>query len=359
MLQRLEGYKENYLIMSTYKILKSNDKHLIIKVKYENNTIVKKYNLLSTKNLEKEVQRINFLSKRSKKYKKYQINILDFSNEQIFYDIYKPYYSMPFLKGSTFSNIIKSTKYTLSEKKKLFKVLYDELYSLSLEQKNIESKTQKIKWLDRYAQVLKNVNNFPIISDICKNNFLINNIEINKGDKLIYNFISKGEKSFSAYNNAHANFHGENIILLNYPKNKEFLILDPDTKIENIDCSFSLARFLYTYIHDTIVNDKYKIILEQNSKNKINFNLKFKWNNKQIKSYKLLEDKILNLLLSFSKFKDSQKIIKSYILCLLTGVITNDNGLKIKNIDKKKLSINSNALFIYLYLLLILKKFDF
>ena len=97
--------------MSTYKILKSNDKHLIIKVKYENKTIVKKYNLLSSKNLEKEVQRINFLSKRSKKYKKYQINILDFSNEKIFYNIYKPFYSMPFLKGATFSDIIKSTKY--------------------------------------------------------------------------------------------------------------------------------------------------------------------------------------------------------------------------------------------------------
>ena len=107
------------------------------------------------------------------------------------------------------------------------------------------------------------------------------------------------------------------------------------------------------------MNAKYEIVLKHNSKNKINFNLKPKWNNKQIKSYKLIEDKILNLLLSFSKYKNSQKIIKSYILCLLVGIITNDNGLKIKNIDTKKLSIHSNALFIYLNLLLTLKKFNY
>ena len=52
-----------------------------------------------------------------------------------------------------------------------------------------------------------------------------------------------GEKSFQPLNKSHANFHGENIILTNYPIKYNFLIIDPDIKVKNIDCFFLYQDF--------------------------------------------------------------------------------------------------------------------
>ena len=85
-----------------YEILKSNEKHLIIKVKKNNTFVVKKYALINAKFLKEEIKRIRFLSLNSKLYSKYQINISNNQDGELFNLINKNFYEMPFKKEKHF-----------------------------------------------------------------------------------------------------------------------------------------------------------------------------------------------------------------------------------------------------------------
>ena len=165
-----------------------------------------------------------------------------------------------------------------------------------------------------------------------------------------------GKKSFQPLNKSHANFHGENIILTNYPIKYNFLIIDPDIKVKNIDCFFSLSRFLYTYTHDTVAKNKYNLFLYFDKKSKPFFRIDYKWNKEQLNSFSLIEKKLLSLINNFKSDPNSQRIIKSYLLCLLIGIISNNNGNKFTRVNSKKYKINSNSIFILLHLIEILRK---
>lgn len=49
----------------------------------------------------------------------------------------------------------------------------------------------------------------------------------------------------------HWNFHGDNIILSTLAATSAFKVIDPDVSIETHDPLFGVARFLYTFPHDT------------------------------------------------------------------------------------------------------------
>ena len=164
------------------------------------------------------------------------------------------------------------------------------------------------------------------------------------------NIFETGNSNFNAYGMSHGNFHGDNIIFTDLDKKNKFKIIDPDCKALDIDSTFSLARFLYTQIHDTVEYEKYKIELLITSEGVSKFKVLNTWNNFQMKSYNLIELQIKELINQFKHKDCSNRIIKSYLLCLLIGVFANNNGVEIKKITKNKYSIKSNALYIFLSL---------
>ena len=54
---------------------------------------------------------------------------------------------------------------------------------------------------------------------------------------------------------SHANYHGDNLIL----KKNKVHIIDPDVSISIVPRSFALARFIYTYVHDSADYNDYDI----------------------------------------------------------------------------------------------------
>ena len=67
-------------------------------------------------------------------------------------------------------------------------------------------------------------------------------------------------------------------------------------------------------------------------------------------SYSLIELRIKELINQFRHKDCSNRIIKSYLLCLLIGIFANNNGVEIKKITNNSYSIKSNALYIFLSL---------
>ena len=54
----------------------------------------------------------------------------------------------------------------------------------------------------------------------------------------------------------HFNFHGENILISDFKTLDKFKLIDPDTRWKILDPMFSMARYFYTYSHDTAEKKK-------------------------------------------------------------------------------------------------------
>ena len=123
----------------------------------------------------------------------------------------------------------------------------------------------------------------------------------------------------------HFNFHGENIIISNLKKLDKFKIIDPDTRWKILDSMFSIARYFYTYSHDTAENKKYYIksnIFDLKNKNKnFYFDTKILWPNKIEGIYKRMFDLEL-IIKKLNKF-ERVRFNLSYLLCLLRGINAN------------------------------------
>ena len=137
---------------------------------------------------------------------------------------------MPFTNGKTFSNIISDKNYNIKDKTKLFNFLYSKLFDLSKEQTKIEKNNLQMSWIKRYELTLNKIGNISFVSELLNNSLIINNIKHEPTKNIMDKIFAYGKKSFQPLNKSHANFHGENIILTNYPIKYNFLIIDPDIK---------------------------------------------------------------------------------------------------------------------------------
>ena len=159
----------------------------------------------------------------------------------------------------------------------------------------------------------------------------------------------------------HWNFHAGNIIFPNINTNyKSFFIIDPDAKWKINDPFFSLARFIYSYPHDTIENKKYFIfskIFKNVNYLKNDFKLKINWDKKSKLNYEKNfsefykignKNNFLNLLSNSEIFR----LRICLVLCLLRGINANFEN-KIRFIDSKGYKFQNHSIF----LLLILTKY--
>tara|TARA_X000000950_G_C13904468_1_gene656222 strand:- start:618 stop:1655 length:1038 start_codon:yes stop_codon:yes gene_type:complete len=332
------------------EILKSNEKYLIYKDRLKNKTIIKKIALEKNNNLTAEMNRIDFLITNSRKYKSHLVKVLDRGKSNILGMKNRNFYSMNYVKGITFSKLLQSKNILSQVKLNHFNNTFKRLYDLTFELEKFDSSFKKKNWYKRFKKINNKIKNFPIIDSLLKDEYYVNENKIYSYESNMKNIFEKGNSSFNAYGMSHANFHGDNIIFTDLDKKNKFKIIDPDCKALDIDSTFSLARFLYTQIHDTVEYEKYKIELTITGKGMRKFKVFNTWSNFQMKSYSLIELRIKELINQF-KYKDcSNRIIKSYLLCLLIGIFANHNGVAIKKRTNKSYSIKSSALYIFLSL---------
>ncbi len=72
-----------------------------------------------------------------------------------------------------------------------------------------------------------------------------------------YALLDRGPSSIATL--GHWNFHGDNLILSTLTDAASFAVIDPDVSIETCDPLFGIARFLYTFPHDTADYGQYLI----------------------------------------------------------------------------------------------------
>lgn len=324
-------------------ILKSNSKYLVIK----NKNKVVKYDLRGKEKLNNEYLRINDLIKNDEFYREHLVPACNFSKSEIFIfsDVYS--YEMPYIKGDSFSKIIRNNSISIKNKKYYFDHLWNKFLNESVKKKP-KHKVKKILWKNKLKSISKNISDIHYLSNLLYTKIVINGNEISNPKKLLTDFFEYKSKSYDGYNCVHGNFHSENIIIPFDKKVENFKIIDPDCNLKDTDSFFSLARFLYSYVHDTVENNKFSISTNMVTNKPYNFTINYYWKKLVLNSYALFENLIIEKGKNFATDHNTNQLLKSFISCLLIGINANENGIQITKEDNNRYISKSNSLFIFL-----------
>lgn len=350
------------------QILKNSAKFSVFKKKIGNKFSIIKIANKSAKKIFDEINLIDTLKKNSKFYKTKIPQIV--SKGIISKGFYKGkgYYEQTFIPGKTLSEILQN-KYTKKNYLNRIKknILIELIFSVKTSSNKKKAKqNQSIKNLIfmelKKIKEKKFYDNLFNIKKLNINNKSLNNIHfyIKK-----LNSFKKIRKLYSQNNYVsnvgHWNYHGGNII---FPKkNKtDFKLIDPDAKWKFNDPFFSLARYFYTYVHDTMEFNSY-LISTKEFKKKINkFSIKLLWKKQIIKNYKTIFSNIFCSYFNDSQLKsnlstnDFLRLNLNLCLCLLRGVNANHQN-EIKYISKKSEKFKNKGIFLFLITNVFLKNF--
>ncbi len=338
------------------KVLKSNKKFLILKCQNNfNKEVILKISLLESNTLEREFERLINLSNYSDENITY-VKPLVFSKfiEGPFKSLY--YYEQEFIRSSTFSKKIRECKLTD----------YDHVNNLF---RPLEKNSYKISEVEHHSSYIStNISLFSLINDYLEflsNSFFYKNLFsqdciIFKNYKLknleySINLILKSKKYKEFVHKplkmvlSHANYHGDNLL----PSDNGIKIIDPDVSIPIVPRSFALARFIYTFVHDSADYGDYDVFTKWFSHGEPIFDFKSNIPNEVTNSYK----KIFGDLLDFNDEKfmifdnlnyfSSNELKLSYLFCLLRGIKANQSNINFSNNNGLDF-FQEKGLFIYL-----------
>ena len=283
--------------------------------------------------LQKEHETLLRLKKFSKIYNYFIPEI--YSNKKI-KNIHlknKFYFFQKCQSGFTLSKLIQKGKIKSNKAKKTSEILVDRLITITQEDL-INCVNEKPSELFRkllmteFQNLIKRPHLHFISSGL---NLKIGNKYYNKLENslnkifLKKNFLDLDEQDKFLVDIGHFNFHGENILISNLKALDKFKLIDPDTRWKILDPMFSMARYFYTYSHDTAEKKNYYIKsnifdLKSNYKN-FYFHTKILWPNEVDKVYKKMFD--INLIKKKINRFEKLRFNLSYLLCLMRGINAN------------------------------------
>ena len=307
------------------KIIKSNDKYLIIN---KNNKYILKISQRAGTNLEREYKIIEQLRLKSYDYKK--ILPKTSIDKKKISSLGKFFYIQKYIKGSTLSENL-NKKLGLNELKNINEIK-KKIYKISKENFNLNSNQTPLSFFTKLImnefEIMKKKKHLSFLFE--NKSIMINNIKYKNLNFLLYKVLeNKKMKVVNTNQNyfsflGHFNFHGENIIIENLKKNPNFFLIDPDSRWQCLDPMFALARFFYTFDHDTFEKKKYFIksnIFDLSKKKNNIFYIKFIWKSLSLSNYKKILDK-KNFFKQEANFY-KQRFNLNYLLCLMRGVNSN------------------------------------
>jgi len=336
------------------KVIKSSEKNLIMSLKDKGKMDILKIAQRGNASLQREYETLIKLKKKSKIYDFYIPEI--YSNKKIKSEFIrnKFYFFQQGQPGYTLSKLIQEKKIKIKKAKKISGKIIDVLNTIMNEDfKNCVN--------DRPAEVFrkllmiefKNLINRPHLK------FISSNVKIKIGNKYYGKLVNSLDKIFSKkafleldkkdsflVDVGHFNFHGENIIISNLNNLNNFKLIDPDTRWKILDPMFSMARYFYTYFHDTAEKKKYYIksnIFDlKNNNKKFIFDTKIIWPSEIDRIYKNMFNQ--NIFEKKISKVENLRFKLSYLLCLLRGVNANYEE-KITFFKNKNNFLQNNGIF--------------
>ena len=316
-----------------FEVIKSSDSNLIMSVKDGKKSSILKIAQRGNSSLQREQDIILKLKKVSKIYN----NIIPeiYLNKKIENPYLKDrfYYFQEYCPGSTLSSLIQNNKIKYRKAKGVSEEIVSKFISITKEDlKNcVNEKPSEV-----FQKLL--MTEFESIIKRPHLKFLSSTLNLKIGNKLYNklgnslnsifskkNFINLDEENKFLVDLGHFNFHGENILISDIKQPGKFKLIDPDTRWKVLDPMFSLARYFYTYWHDTAEKKKYYVKcniydFEKKDKN-LSFNTKVLWSKNVNDVYKKMFD--INLIKNKLSKVDKLRFNLSYLLCLMRGVNAN------------------------------------
>lgn len=316
-----------------FKVIKSSENNLIMSLKEGKNIDILKIAQRGNASLQKEYETLLKLKKFSKIYDFFLPEI--YLNKKIKNTLLKNkfYFFQKYQPGLTLSKLIQKSKIKSDKAKNISEILVDSLIVIMQEDlKNCVNEKpselfRKLLMME-FQNLIKRPHLYFISSDL---NLKIGNKYYNKLENSLNKIFSK--KNFSDLDKqdkflvdiGHFNFHGENILISDIKALDKFKLIDPDTRWKILDPMFSMARYFYTYSHDTAEEKNYYIksnIFDLKSNDKIFcFDMKILWSSRVHKVYKQMFD--TNLIKKKINHFEKLRFSLSYLLCLLRGINAN------------------------------------
>jgi hypothetical protein len=315
------------------KVIKSSESNLILSLTEGKKLSILKIAQRGNTSLEKEYEILQKLKQSSKIYDERIPDV--YVNKKIKNTLInnKFYFFQNYQRGLTLSKLIQKNKIKYNKAKSASKILTKSLVDTSNEDlKNCVNHKPSEIFRKLLMVEFQNLIKRPHL------HFILSNIKLKIGNKYYNKLENSLDKIFSKkifldldkQNNflvdlGHFNFHGENIIIPNIKKINEFKLIDPDPRWKILDPMFSLARYFYTYSHDTAEKKKYYIKsnifdLKSNNKN-FYFDTKILWPEKINKVYREMFN--INIINERSDRFEKFRFNISYLLCLLRGINAN------------------------------------
>ena len=245
----------------------------------------------------------------------------------------KFYYFQKCQRGLTLSKLIQRGKIKSNKAKKISETLINKLINIIQEDlKHCVNERPSEVFRKLLMMEFQNLIKRPHLHFISSNsNLKIGNKYYNKLENSLSNIFSK--KNFLDLDKqdkflvdlGHFNFHGENILISDLKALDKFKLIDPDTRWKILDPLFSMARYFYTYLHDTAEEKNYYIKsnifdFKSNYKN-FYFNTKILWPNTVDEVYNKIFD--INLMKKKINRFEKLRFNLSYLLCLMRGINAN------------------------------------
>ena len=359
------------------KILKSSSKYLIgICENKSNEKYVLKIANVNNDKITKEVDIINKLKAQGPFMGKRLAGILDSGKLLKGYHSGKGYYLCELMSGETLSHTFQ--KPTQSEKSLLgiFKAVGNELSNYVVNQecdeKYAETSLDILK--AKITGTLTAVNSFKHTKYL--NNFSsikINGEAVESLDTLIEEILQSPKieelnkiGSFTA-SLGHWNFHGDNILIEDSSKPENFRMIDPDVSMDENDPFFSLARFFYTFPHDSSDYEQYLIesnILEPDQDEEVYFNIRYLWpetvSNQYRNIFSMIEPGKTSELVKYIPVLDDKnyqlRLWINYLYCLIRGVKANYEDTIVIPMNDVNL-LRNKGVYLYIQSILFAKKF--
>ena len=356
------------------KILKNSEKFSVFKIKdrrYKN--VVVKIALKDPKKIFREIQLIKKLTNSSSFFKKCTPLIFEhgYYKKGLFKN--KGFYKQQFIPGPTLSQIIQQKKISKKKLNYILKILIKN-FLIPIRNSKFTKTNKQIQFIyglltNEYKKITSRhlLLNFEKSKKIHINGKSYNNIKFYLNKIFRSKTIKRLEKESSFLSSlGHWNFHGGNIIFPNKKNYNKFYIIDPDATWNLNDPFFSLARFIYTYPHDTMEYNKYSIYSDTfkktNKNNRINFRTNILWKKTIDKKYKNVFSQFYskslkkNILLKSLNKNEYLRFNLSLILCFIRGINSNFEP-RINFIDKKTLVFQNKSIYLYLLSLVMLERF--